>query len=195
MSNITHHALALIILVTPLLARQALAQGFATDAEGIDVSGQVLSEGIVTRNLTLHRGSDSTPIELEASLSKGQVAVFEIEFQDRSGWNNQNVYTCEARDVASGRVLVSGSLPLINISQYGNVTLLSSTSRLTSGTLTWVFSADESAAIARANVVCGGAKYGGLTSELFLRLKKTILETRVEPAVPVHPPEAPHPTG
>jgi hypothetical protein len=108
----------------------------------------------------------------------GQKAIFEMEIQDRSGWNNGDEYYCTFKDFGTKKEIgVRPDLPLIDISQYGNVKKTTNSPRFTSGTYTWAYRTnDHETGMCMFQVTCGCHKWGSETSSIFVRVKKTILD-------------------
>lgn len=148
------------------------------DTSDMNVGGKVLEQQTISKNVVLERGKESDGFLVGAILPKSQTAFFEMEVQDRSGWNNSNTYYCYVKDNGTKKPIgISGSLPVIDTSHFQNVKQTSGSSRLSSGTRSWALRTnDTEGGIGLYQVVCGGHQWGGPTGSLFVRVKKTIYD-------------------
>lgn len=161
-----------------LLSFPASAGQLVLDSAGLNIGGKMVESGVISKTVTLDRNQEEDAFIVGAALKTGQKALFELEIQDRSGWNNGDAYYCTVKELGTPKEIgVRPTLPLIDISQYGNVTKTTNTARLTSGTRSWAYYAgNNDGALLMYQVTCGGHRYGAEKSSIFVRVRKTIFE-------------------
>ncbi len=147
------------------------------DTQGFNIGGKVVEQALITQTVPLERNQESKAFTIGAVLKAGQKALFEMEVQDRSGWNNSNRYYCQVLDSGTQTLVDKVSLEVIDTSQFQNKKTNSGSPRLSSGTRAWSYTASsQSGMLLIYQISCGGHQYGAANGSLFVRVKKTIFD-------------------
>lgn len=150
---------------------------FKLDTQGFNIGGKVVEQALITQTVQLERNQDSNAFTMGAVLKAGQKALFEMEVEDRGGWNNSNRYYCQVLDTGTQKLVDKVVLEVIDTSQFQNKKTSSGTPRLSSGTRAWSYAASsQSGMLLIYQISCGGHQYGAANGSIFVRVKKTIFD-------------------